>query len=395
MSRTLRLPQRTLRYRIARLRHTGFLQPFHILTNERKVGLGENIIVIQEEAKSAQPISKLLEMVPYFYWYSPTYGRYNGHLIHSVFSLESPDTNRELLRAMQKTNLVSDYHLFEAVDYAIKNMNLKYFSPEQGWTWNWNKWIAHIESTIRAHRRTALKLEENPDVVGFDAKDILILSNMVENAKLTLKQLGERLELSEAQVSKRIRRMENEGIIKGYKSVFNPTPTDDLTSFYCFLELREPLDSVLACFQQLPYTMDFLMESKTKICVRLRLSARDLNMFLKGFDLIKSHLNSYFFQIVQEITSTRIQSIYGLFDKSANQWQTPTEKHVKKIEEFSHRKQSDNSTSTIQRPDASAHSYSNASLESQHLLSSQNSSSDCQQSALFIYNRDFFHGTNV
>ena len=338
LSRILNIPSRTVRYRLAKLRDGGFLQPLHVLTHERRLGLGENILVMQEERRKSLFPYELFEAIPYFYWYSPTYGKYNGHLVHSVFSLASPNTNFKLLRAMQRGGLISDYHIFEIVDYEVKSVNLAYFSPEHGWTWNWDKWIDEIEKSLRTNKKTTFTMEEKPSVVDFDFKDILILKHMLKDAKVTLKQLGGALNLSEAQVSKRVRRLEKKGIIKGYKSVFNPMPSEDLLSFHCFLELEEPVDRVLSSFYQLPYPVDILMESRNRFCIRLRLSASDFNGFLRGFDLLKPHIVSYFFQIVHHLTTARVQQVYNLFKKDTNCWETPAEKYVNKIEFFLHSK---------------------------------------------------------
>mgnify|MGYP006269546987 CR=1 FL=1 len=333
LSDILHIPERTVRFRLDRMRRRGFLQPLHVLTHERKLGLGEIILVIQERQKNVLT-KKLLDKIPYFYRYSATCGKYNGYLVNSVFSLDAPNTIFELVRAMQKSSLISDFYIFEIVDYEVKNMNLAYWSPEKGWTWNWDDWINGIEENLQKNEKINIPMSERPTVVDFDAKDIGILKHMISNAKITSKQLGEILSLSEAQVSRRIQRLEREGVIKGYKSVFNPTSTDKLISFYCFFELENLSDKVLSCFYLLPYSFDLLMESRKKFCLRLSLSASDFNGFLRGFQLIKLHLDTYCFQIVQPSAVSRAQEVYNLFSTDEKTWKTPVEEYITDIEHF-------------------------------------------------------------
>ena len=56
LSKKINIPPRTIRYRLSKLRERGFLTPYHVLTHERKLGIGENIIVLrikQEQDKKS------------------------------------------------------------------------------------------------------------------------------------------------------------------------------------------------------------------------------------------------------------------------------------------------------------------------------------------------------
>ncbi|MFX1511698.1 MAG: Lrp/AsnC family transcriptional regulator, partial [Promethearchaeota archaeon] len=68
LSEILRIPSRTIRYRIKRLQDSGYLQPTQILTHERKLGLGENIIILQKSKEESTQIEQMLESHPYVYW---------------------------------------------------------------------------------------------------------------------------------------------------------------------------------------------------------------------------------------------------------------------------------------------------------------------------------------
>jgi DNA-binding Lrp family transcriptional regulator len=322
LSRSLNLPSRTIRYRLSRLRERGFLQPQHALIHERKLGLRESILVMQEEYGQSTSLLEHIDATPFFYWCSPTYGKYDGYLVHSVVSLAASRADSEIVRRMRDNHLISDYYWFEVVDYERKSGNLACFDPEKGWMWDWTKWESEIEKCVHGPGVT-LNMEENPKLVDSDSRDIRILKQIQFDSNTTLKQLANMSGLSEAQVSKRIRRLQKAGVIKGYKSVFNPTPDENLLSFYCFLELKEPPEHVLSCFYMLPFSLDVLMESRTRFCLRFGLPAGEFNGFLKGFGSLKPHLTSYFFQIVGRGRS-KAQQIYDLYDPATNRWKLPT-----------------------------------------------------------------------
>jgi DNA-binding Lrp family transcriptional regulator len=319
VSRSLRIPSRTIRYRLAKLRKSGFLQPQHALIHERKLGLRETVFVLQEEYGKTTSLLERIDAKPFFYWCSPTYGKYNGYLVHSIVSLAASRTDSETVRHMQGSHLVSDYYLFEVVDYEVKSRNLTYFDPVKGWVWDWDKWGSEIQKCVHGPSMT-LNLEENPKLIDFDSKDVKILKQIYSDSSTKLHQLAEISGLSEAQVSKRVQRLWKVGVIKGYKSVFNPVPSENLLSFYCFLELNAPAEHVLSCFYALPFSLDILMESKTKFCLRFRLPIGEFNSFLRSFELMKPYLTSYFFQIVGRGRS-KSQLVYDLYNPTTNRWE--------------------------------------------------------------------------
>lgn len=332
MGRALSLPSRTVRYRLKRLKNRGVLGPSFVLTHERRIGLGENLLIVQEASMKERKLIRVIEQIPAFYSYTTTYGKYNGYLLRSVFSLVTPDPSIKLLHLLQRKGIVLDYHRFEVIDYHLKEMNLSFYHPERGWTWDWRKWIDRIEDTLRSDCRPEFTIKQECSIVDFDFKDIQILKRMTQNAGITAKELGAVLSMSESQVGKRIQRLEKTKIIKGYKSVFNPKPMEELVSFFFFLEAKKNADQILFCLSKLPFAIDFLMESKNQFCIRSRLSPADFNAFLRGVDRFRPHLNSFFLQLVHDQQFNRAPQVYNLFRKEGASWETPADEYVARAE---------------------------------------------------------------
>ena len=73
------------------------------------------------------------------------------------------------------------------------------------------------------------------------------------------------------------------------------------------------------------------MESRTRYAMNMCLSAKDLKGFLKGFDLLRPHLSSYFIQTVHDSRKSMDSHPYDLFDQETNGWKTPGDEYLQDI----------------------------------------------------------------
>lgn len=64
-----------------------------------------------------------------------------------------------------------------------------------------------------------------------DEKDMLILSELVKDARKTLSELAEMLDMSISSVHKRVKKLEKEGVIERYTTIVNPDMFDTVTAF--------------------------------------------------------------------------------------------------------------------------------------------------------------------
>jgi len=332
LSNILDIPSRTIRYRILKLKEKGFIKNIRAITHERKLGLGEKLVLFDINQKMEQKLLEVFELIPYIYYYRSTYGKYNGYLVRIVFSLSKPDNTYELLDSLKKIGIISDYFVFEIMDYKSKDKDLKFYNPDRGWIWDWDKWYTNIENCMNNKTDFKFEIEEEVRVVDFDYKDLILLTHMYEDASITLKQLNEILSLSESQIGNRIQKLEEKEIIKGYFTEYSLIKSEKFVYFYCFFEIAENVNNILSCFYQLPFGFMILIESSHKFCVILKLEANDFQMFLKGFDLIRSHLNSYFFQFTYTPATRITEPLYVLFNKLTHSWETPLKEYLSIIE---------------------------------------------------------------
>ncbi len=71
-----------------------------------------------------------------------------------------------------------------------------------------------------------------------DAKDLSILVLLQQNARITVKEISEKIHLSTTPVHERIKRMENDGIIKQYVTLVNHSKVKKGLMVICYVSLK-------------------------------------------------------------------------------------------------------------------------------------------------------------
>ncbi|MFX1483551.1 MAG: winged helix-turn-helix transcriptional regulator [Promethearchaeota archaeon] len=325
------IPARTVRYRIQRMRETGVLCPTRVMALERRMGLGESIFVVNATSAGYQYLPNIFYKIDTIYHYSSTYGRYNGFLAYSLYSLSTPRIVRRILEECQKYDLITDFFTVDVHDYDVKRADYTRYDAESGWNWDWDDWESQITKNNRSKMKRKFKPPLNADqtIVDFDFTDVSILKLMFDDGEITQKNLAEKLSLSETQVNKRIRQLEERGIIKGYR--FAVSESDEFLPLFCFFELESPVSPVISNIYQLPFPATIMMESKTRYAMTMSLSAKDTKGFLKGFDILRPHLSSYFIQTVHDSQRSMDSHPYDLFNLESNGWRTPGDEYIQDI----------------------------------------------------------------
>lgn len=72
-----------------------------------------------------------------------------------------------------------------------------------------------------------------------DAKDLAILQLLQANARITVKEISEKIHLSTTPVHERIRRMEASGIIKQYATLLDHTKVNKGLMVICYVSLKQ------------------------------------------------------------------------------------------------------------------------------------------------------------
>ncbi len=90
--------------------------------------------------------------------------------------------------------------------------------------------------------------------------DKLILKEIQHNAKITLKELSEKCGLSPTPIFERLRKMEQEDIIKGYKTELNAVKLGYSLVVMCYVSLQNHQSDLINTFQKEVVKFDEVQE---------------------------------------------------------------------------------------------------------------------------------------
>jgi len=216
--------------------------------------------------------------------------------------------------------VIEDYYMFDVVDYQRKEACLSELE-----SWDWNKWSKTLPKIMKRNKEIKLDLEEFPEPVSFDANDTLILQNMVDNPDITLRELGEILGLSQPQVHSRVKRLEESGIIRGYKLSMNPY--DSAMTIICFFKSKDAR-KILLWFDKLPFYHQVTMESSTHFSVQVYLPATDTNGLLKNLRLLRQYTDEMFVQFILDASHKGYCHLINLYNKESESWSLPYDEYI-------------------------------------------------------------------
>jgi DNA-binding Lrp family transcriptional regulator len=106
----------------------------------------------------------------------------------------------------------------------------------------------------------ATKTEEIPTL---DKIDLAILRLLQQNARITIKEISEKVHLSSTPVHERIRRMEETGVIKQYVTLLNGAMLKRGLMVICYLSLRQHSKTAGDKFIKTILQMDEVIECLT------------------------------------------------------------------------------------------------------------------------------------
>jgi DNA-binding Lrp family transcriptional regulator len=86
----------------------------------------------------------------------------------------------------------------------------------------------------------AAQTEQTPSTsISLDTKDLSILALLQQNARMTVKEIAEKIHLSTTPVHERIKRMEASGVIKQYATLVDHTKVKKGLMVICYVSLKE------------------------------------------------------------------------------------------------------------------------------------------------------------
>ena len=83
------------------------------------------------------------------------------------------------------------------------------------------------------------KASQKEEMPLLDSKDLDILKLLQQNARITIKEISDKIHLSTTPVHERIRRMEENGVIRQYVALLDPAKMKKALMVICYVSLKQ------------------------------------------------------------------------------------------------------------------------------------------------------------
>lgn len=137
------------------------------------------------------------------------------------------------------------------------------------------------------------------DMPGVDEVDQRILMELRRNGRITLTELGKKVNLTPASVKNRLEKLMSIGAVKGYTAVLEPTFLDEFVQALIEVEITSEanLDKILLSIAMMENVLDVYRKTgEYQIFIRANFKSREeLNEFLKklSYRILKANLRRY------------------------------------------------------------------------------------------------------
>ena len=324
-----KIPPRTIRYRISKLKERGILQRKIPITHERKLGIGESFFIVDENPENRSKFYKVLDDNLAIDWYIPTYGKYNGYYVHTIYSLDSQNHPHRVFQLLKEKRIIGDYINLDLIDYKVFGWNYKYFDTNGKWTWNWAIWKDHLINELKGGTEKKIQFDIEASRINFDYIDVQILKLLYLDDTLPLKQLGMKLKLSESQVGRRIKIMEKKGIIRGYRTGFYPFATSN--PFLVKLISNKNMNQIFYHLSKIPYPLTIAYETPSNFAFAIEIPTEEISDFLEAFYSLKSLVDDYMIQFLPKNPNVNIAEGFNFYENDLDTWNKLNKEYAKSI----------------------------------------------------------------
>ncbi len=280
IARKTGIPSPTVYSRVSKLEAQKLLRT-RISPNLSKIGL-QRAMVLLAPTSGRDPLAKEALKIP-GYWLRVTrcMGECNGY-----FSLQAiPTANRQdfeqYLDQIVALGIASSYRLFWLEEAYSPITNFEYYNAEeQTWKFDWPAWLKDLNSPSTPRFS---ETSSSPSSKSFDKKDLLILKELMKDARTKLSDLGKLLGLTLPAVKYRFDDLLQRGFIHDYIIDILPYAPEisDLYEVRLDFKNEKLLKSEEMVIARLPFVMTYsLLRNANSMTVRVYLPRREMNNLL-------------------------------------------------------------------------------------------------------------------
>ena len=126
------------------------------------------------------------------------------------------------------------------------------------------------------------KKEESPTHAALDQKDLAILKLLQYNARATVKEISDKINLSTTPVYERIKRMEETGVIKQYATIVDPAKLNKRLMVIVYVSLKQHNKTAGSKFVKAIHEMSEILECYSisgEFDFMLKIVVEDMNAY--------------------------------------------------------------------------------------------------------------------
>ena len=213
IARKAKLPYTTVYNRVTKLENQGVLKTW-IQPNCPKIGLSRVVVLATPHPGKEIFTREALKIPGFWLRVARCIGDCNGYYsLHGIPTASRQEFELYLEQLLER-GLLKNYRVFWIGDTKFPLTNFDYYKPkDRTWKFEWREWLNSF-ATSRARPDSGKQSSQSSQPVPFDKKDLIILKELVKNARTTLADLSKLLSLTLPAAKYRFDRLVERGLIQ-------------------------------------------------------------------------------------------------------------------------------------------------------------------------------------
>jgi DNA-binding Lrp family transcriptional regulator len=280
IARKTGIPSPTVYARVSKLESQGLLRTW-ISPDYSKIGLQRAMVLLAPVAGRDSLAVDALKIPGYWLRVTRCIGECNGYFsLHAIPTANRQDFEQYLDQVVA-SGMASSYRIFWMEEARSPTINFEYYNPEEKvWKFDWPAWLNHLTSQTTPR---ILETSSSPSSKSFDKKDLLILNELVKNARTKLSDLGRLLNLTLPAVKYRFDHLLQRGFIHDYGIDILPYAPEISDLYEVRLDFKNDklLNFKERVVARLPFVITYsIVKNANSMSVRAYLPRREMNNLL-------------------------------------------------------------------------------------------------------------------
>ncbi len=238
IARRSKLPYTTVYGRVAKLQSLNALRSYAHLSYSR-IRLARAMVLARPFPGKETLVRDALKVPGWWLRIARCMGEPNGYYSLHAVPIPNQQDFRLYLDQLVSRGVIKDYQLFWLGDSYSPLPNFEYYDPkERSWRFEWREWAQAIKSSKGGDVKKPSSTRDS-----FDKKDLIILKELTQDARVTLASLSKLLGMTLPATKYRFDRLIEQGFVADY--VISLLPFIPELSELCEIRLDFPSESLM------------------------------------------------------------------------------------------------------------------------------------------------------